>query len=113
MKTLGTATKAAIARLVNVLPYLRSEEAAVPTAHRSFWSEIKARYAQKPGGGNSPSDPLQDAALAHAEEQIAAALEEDEKGEVKAADETAEQLPVPNEPIVEAPVVETTPEVLP
>ena len=73
--TLGPATKAAIARLVGTLPYLHSEPQAVPTQHRSFWDAIKAKYAA--AHYSTDGDPKVKAALAHAEEEIAAALEQD------------------------------------
>lgn len=82
--TLGPATKAAIARLVGSLPYLHAEAAAVPTIHRSFWDGIKAKYAAS-HQTQTGSDPKVEAAQAHAEEEIAAALDADNKAETPAA----------------------------
>jgi len=104
MKTLGPATKAALARIVSTLPYLRSDEAGVPTAHKGFWQGIKAKYAAKhfPEGA---SDPLHDAALAHAEEELSVALEKDEAPDAAPDLETA---PAPDSvPVV--PVEPSTP----
>lgn len=94
MKTLGPATKAALTRIVSTLPYLRENEAAVPTGFKTFWQGIKQKYASKhsPQGA---SDPLHDAALAHAEEEISKALEEDEKSENVKSDELAAEQPTP------------------
>lgn len=101
MKTLGPATKAALARIVSTLPYLRENDAAVPTAHKGFWQGIKSKYAAKhfPEGA---SDPLHEAALAHAEEELSKAIESDEKSESEQADQLAMAAPEP------APELETT-----
>lgn len=73
--TLGTNTKAAIARLVHSVQYLNSEGSAVPTTARGFWEGIQAKYRAR---HTSPaSDPKVDAAILHAEEEISAALDAD------------------------------------
>lgn len=74
--TLGPNTKAAIARLVGTLPFLHSEAAAVPTQHRSFWADIKAKY-EAHHTTTTGADPKVEAAQSHAEEIIAAALDAD------------------------------------
>lgn len=107
MKTLGPATKAALARIVSALPYLRSDEAGVPTAHKGFWQKIKAKYAAKhyPEGA---SDPLHDAALAHGEEEVAAALEKDEAEPLAAAEPAPILDPLPEVPTPVVPVESST-----
>lgn len=80
MKTLGPATKAAIKRLVDTLPYLKAEGTAVPEATRGHWQEIKTKYGQD-HFGDGTGDPLFSAAQRHAEEQLAAAMEQDESSE--------------------------------
>lgn len=77
MKTLGPQTKAAIKRIVDNLPHLRSEGSAVPTGARDSLSQIKAKYAAD--HARTDGDPLTFAAQAWVEEQLGEALENDDK----------------------------------
>jgi hypothetical protein len=91
MKELGSHLKAAIARVVDSLQHLRSEGSAVPTAARDGLAQIKAKYAADHARGDV--DPLVFAGRSWAEEQIAEAIEKDEKANSDKGKAPAEAKP--------------------
>ncbi len=72
---IGPATKAAIARVVSHLPYLKAEGTGLPTAVKDGISAIKSKYADIHAQGDG--DPMFTAAGQWAEEEIGKGLEED------------------------------------
>lgn len=80
-QTIGPATKAAIARIVAHLPYLKAEGTGVPTASRDGIASIKAKYSAIHADPNG--DPMFTAAGQWAEEEIQKGLDADAKGEKK------------------------------
>jgi hypothetical protein len=82
-QTIGPATKAALARIVSHLPYLKAEGTGIPTATREGITAIKAKYAAI--HADSTGDPMITAATEWAEEELAKGLEYDNAGHSKKA----------------------------
>lgn len=91
--TLGPNTKAAIRRIVDLLPYLHADGAALPTGMSDRLSPIRTRAAALPSSGTR--DPRFQGANDWAEQELSDALDADEaEGEKAKADEPEPDLTV-------------------